>query len=72
MVGHEVTNLNREYPSFRNEDVPIYYGASQHQLKGEELLIYDDLDLKIPDSWTLETDTRARYVLKYKLRGSLA
>ena len=59
-IGHEVTNLSQEYPSFPHEDVPIYYDASHHQLKDEELLIYDDLDLTIPDSWTLERDTRAQ------------
>ena len=60
MIGHEVTNLNQEYPSFPHEDVPIYYDASHQQLKDEELLIYDDLDLTISDSWTLERDTRAQ------------
>ena len=60
MIGHEVTNLKQEYPSFPHEDVPIYYDASHHQLKDEELLIYDDLDLTILDSWTLERDTRAQ------------
>ena len=57
MVGHEVTNLNQEYTSFRHEDVPTYYDASRHQLEDEELLIYDDLDLTIPDSRTLERGT---------------
>ena len=52
LIVHEVTNLNQEYPSFAHEDVPIYYDASHHQLKDEELLIYDDLDLTILDSWT--------------------
>ena len=60
MIGHEVTNLNQEYPSVPHEDVPIYYDASHQQLKDEELLIYDDLDLTISDSWTLERDTRAQ------------
>ena len=60
MIGHEVTDWNQEYPSFPHEDVPIYYDASHHQLKDEELLICDDLDLTIPDSWTLERDTRAQ------------
>ena len=59
-IGHEVTNLNQEYPSFSHEDVPIYYDASHHQLKDEELLLYDDLDLTILDSWTLERDTRTQ------------
>ena len=59
-IGHEVTNLSQEYPSFPHEDVPIYYDASNHQLKDEELLIYDDLDLTIPYSWTLERGTRAQ------------
>ena len=40
LIGNEVTNLNQEYPSFPHEDVPIYYDASHHQLKDEELLIY--------------------------------
>ena len=49
-----------EYPSFPHEDVPSYYDASHHQLKDEELLIYNDLDFTILDSWTLERDTRAQ------------
>ena len=49
-----------KYPSFPHEDLPIYYDASHQQLKDEELLIYDDLDLTISDSWTLERDTRAQ------------
>jgi len=52
--------LSQEYPSFPHEGVPIYYVASHYQLKDEELLIYDDLDLTIPDSWTLERDTSAQ------------
>ena len=59
-IGDEVTNLNQEYPSFPLEDVPICYDASHHQLKDEELLIYDDLDLTILDSRTLERDTRTQ------------
>ena len=66
MVGHEVTNLNQEYTSFRHEDVPTYYDASRHQLEDEELLIYDDLDLTIPDSWTLERDTRLKQTLLFR------
>ena len=53
-----VTDLIEEYPSFPHEEVPVYYEIGQHQLKDEELLVFDDLDLSAADSWALERDTR--------------
>ena len=53
-----LTDVYSDYPSFPHSSVPVYYDISQHQLRDEELLIYDDLDLTLADSVSLEKDTR--------------
>lgn len=57
-IGQGVTNFFQEYPSFPHEETPVYYEMGHHQLKDEELLIYDDLDLTVADAWALERETR--------------
>lgn len=46
----EPFDLIQGYPSFPHDKVPVYYEIGQHQLKDEELLVFDDLDLSATDS----------------------
>ena len=51
MIGQgTITDLIQEYPSFPHKEVPVYYEIGNHQLKDEELLVFDDLDLSATDS----------------------
>lgn len=46
----EPFDLIQGYPSFPHDEVPVYYEIGQHQLKDEELPVFDDLDLSATDS----------------------
>ena len=46
----EPFDLIQEYPSNPHKEVPVYYEIGQHQLKDEELLVFDDSDLSATDS----------------------
>jgi len=57
-IGQGVTDLIQECPSFYYKEVLIYYDIGHHQLKDEELFVYNNLDLSVTACWALERDTR--------------